>query len=207
MKNILLLLFSFTLFLACKKGKADFTITGLITNTSLSTGLNGATVKLYEKPAGTEELVLIGTTSTDLSGVYTFTIPRNQAESYTLTCEKSNHFSFEDEINFSDLSIEDDNVYNYSTTAKAWVKLRFINGTPSGSDILNYTKMEGKSGCQECCEDDQTSITNVNDTSIYCINDGNFSYSYSYLHVGTSNFGEKSAVTIPYDTTEIVLNY
>ena len=192
---------------SCKKGKADFTITGTITNTSINSGLDGATVKIYETPAGSGALELIGTATTNISGLYSFSFPRNQSESYTITCEKSNHFSIEETINFSDLSIKEDNVYNYSTSAKSWAKLRFVNVSPSGSDNLKFTKTAGKSGCIECCENTETSLVNIIDTTIYCINDGNTTYSYTYLHVGTSNFGDKSAITLPYDTTEIILNY
>lgn len=207
MHKTLYILLALMVITSCKKGKADFTITGTISNTSLSSALSGATVKLYETPAGSASLELIGTTTTDLSGVYSFSFPRNQSESYTLTCVKPNHFSIEKIINFSDLSIENDNIINYSTSAKSWVKLRFLNSTPSGADVLKYTKTAGKSGCDECCEDSEVSLINVLDTSIYCINDGNSIYSYNYIQQGTTNFGEKSVVTVAYDTTELLLSY
>ena len=206
LKILSLLLITFSV-LSCKKGKADFTITGTISNTSLSSGLNGATVKLYETPAGSGTLELLSTVTTNSSGTYSFVFPRNQSESYTLTCEKANHFSIEDEINFSDLTIKEDNVYNYNTTAKSWAKLRFVSITPSGADVLRFSRTSGKSDCPECCTSSETTITNISDTTIYCINDGNTTYSYTYLHVGTSNFGDMSALTVPYDTTEILLNY
>ena len=47
----------------------------------------------------------------------------------------------------------------------------------------------------------------IADTIIYCINDGNTSYTYNYNVVGTSNIGQQTAVTIAFDTTEILLNY
>lgn len=207
MKKILIIALAISLLSSCKKGKADFTITGTITNTSLNSGLSGATVTLHEIPAGSVSSELIGTTTTNLSGVYSFSFPRNQSESYTITCVKSNHFSIEESINFSDLSINEDNVINYSTTAKSWVKLRFLNSTPSGSDVLNFTRTAGKSDCDACCTSTETSLINVLDTNIYCINDGNSIYSYNYIHQGTTNFGEMSVVTASYDTTEILLNY
>jgi len=207
MKKLLFIVLALTLIYSCKKGKADFTITGTITNTSLNTGLNSATVKIYETPAGSGVLELIGTTTTNASGVYSFSFPRNQSESYTVTCDKLNHFSFEESINFSDLTIKEDNIYNYSTTAKSWAKLKFINATPSGLDNLKFTKTAGKSDCLECCTNTETSLVNILDTTIYCINDGNTAYSYTYIHVGTPNYGDKSAVTVAYDTTEIVLSY
>tara|TARA_B110000285_G_scaffold228649_1_gene291945 strand:- start:635 stop:1258 length:624 start_codon:yes stop_codon:yes gene_type:complete len=207
MKNVLIITLAISLMFSCKKGKADFTVTGTITNTSLSSGLNGATVSLYEIPAGSVSSELIGTTTTNLSGVYSFSFPRNQSESYIITCTKSNHFSIEESINFSDLSIKEDNVINYSTTAKSWVKLRFLNNTPSGADVLNFTRTAGKNDCDACCVSTETSLVNILDTSIYCINDGNNVYSYSYIHQGTTNFGEKSVVTASYDTTELLLTY
>ncbi|MEY2666765.1 MAG: hypothetical protein RLZZ384_936, partial [Pseudomonadota bacterium] len=48
-------------------------------------------------------------------------------EKYILRITKENYFPLEETIYFSSLSLNIDNIRDYSTTAKAWVKLDFIN--------------------------------------------------------------------------------
>lgn len=191
---------------SCKKGKADFTIRGTITDATFSNGLSGASIKLYEVEAGGSGSNLIGN-STLSDGTYSFTFPRNQAESYTLIVEKANYFTLNETIWFSDLTISEDNVRNYNTTAKSWVNLRFVNQSALPTDQLNFIKANGKTGCDECCDAAEQSLYGDVDTSIICINDGNTIYSYNYVEVGTLNTGTKSVNTVAFDTTELLLNY
>ena len=204
---LIISLVSFVGFTSCKKGKADFTLTGKITDTSFNASLEGATVKLYETVAGGSSTNLIGTSTTGSDGSYSFTFPRDQVETYTLVVTKHNYFDVDQDIEFSSLSTEDDNVRNYSTTAKAWVNLRFIHNGGMSTDLLEYTKQEGKQDCMECCPISQQSLMGNIDTSIYCVNDGNTNYSYYYNVVGGNNQGLKTAMTTPFDTTELLLNY
>ena len=203
--SIVLLIFLVSV--SCKKGKADFTLSGKITDESYNTPLSGATVKLYETVAGGSSIDLVGTSSTASDGSYSFTFPREQIETYTLIVTKHNYFEINQDISFSSLSIDDENIRNYNTTAKAWVNLRFVNNGGQSTDLLEYTKQEGKQGCIECCPITQQSLSGAVDTSIYCINDGNTNYSYYYNLIGTTNQGLKTALTIPFDTTELLLSY
>ena len=110
-------------------------------------------------------------------------------------------------IYFSELTIEEDNIRNYTTTALSWVRLRFINQSPSPSDVLQYSRQIGKINCSTCCPAGTNYLNGAIDTSIYCVNDGNTTYQYQYSVVGTTNNGIKSATTIAFDTTEILLQY
>ncbi|MBL1279608.1 MAG: carboxypeptidase regulatory-like domain-containing protein [Fluviicola sp.] len=191
-----------------KKGKADFTVTGKITNATYGIPLSGASIKIYEKSPSSSQEILVGTTTTDSGGNYSFTFPRNKVQSYRVNGVKANYFTFDETINFSDLSIDSDNIRNYSTTAKSWVKLSFVNTLPSAvTDEIRFSRSAGKSNCAECCTSGEISIFGIADTSIYCINDGNTNYTYNYNVVGTSNVGQQSVVTVAFDTTEILLNY
>lgn len=194
-------------FSACKKGKGDFTLKGVITDTTFSTPHAGAVVKIYQVPAGTTQEVLIGTQTLGSDGAYSFTFPRDKMEKYLVKVTKNNYFSLNETVYFSELSLEEDNIANFSTTAKSWAKLRFINSNPQPGDILTYIKQEGKANCPECCTTSETIFFGALDTTIYCINDGNTNYSYFYTVSGTTNQGIKSATTIAFDTTEILLNY
>jgi hypothetical protein len=195
------------IFSACKKGKGDFTLKGVITDTTFSTPHAGAVVKLYQVPAGTSQEILIGTQTLGSDGAYSFTFPRDKMEKYIVKVTKNNYFSLNETVYFSDLSLEEDNIANFSTTAKSWAKLRFVNSSPQSGDILTYIKQEGKANCPECCATSESIFYGALDTTIYCINDGNTIYSYFYTVSGTTNQGIKSISTIAFDTTEIILNY
>ena len=121
-------------------------------------------------------------------------------EKYVLKIAKNNYFDLEKEIYFSELTTSEDNIRNYTTTAKSWVKLTFNNLNPLPTDHLTYIRQAGKYGCSECCSNDNQNIYGAYNGSVYCINDGNTLYSYQYIVVGASNSGVKSITTIPFDT-------
>lgn len=204
----LLVLSVLLVFSACKKGKADFTITGQLTDATFNVSISGLSVSLYEIEAGTTTETLIGTTTTASDGSYSFTFPRNQAEAYILRANKTNYFPIDEYITFSSLTIDDENVRNYSTTAKSWVRLVFTNGAPaSNSDILRFTQQLGKTECDECLTAGQHQLNGIVDTVIYAANDGNTTFSYYYELLSTPNSGFKSATTVAFDTTTITLSY
>jgi hypothetical protein len=191
----------------CKKGKSDVTILGVITDSSFNAPLSGASVSLYEIVAGGGVSSLIGQATLGSDGSYSFTFPRNIAEGYELFVEKNNYFSINETIAFSNLTIEEDNILNFSTTALSWAKLRFFNLSPQSGDILRYIRNEGKSDCLECCTGGEHFLYGAVDTTIYCANDGNTIYSYQYYDYATGTQGVRSTTTTAFDTTEILLNY
>ena len=204
--TLLLTVFSGT-FSSFKKGKADFTLKGVLTDETFNTPFANAEVKLYSVPVATSQQILIGSSTTGSDGAYSFTFPRDKMEKYVLVVTKDNYFEINETVLFSNLSITEDNVRNYGTTAMSWARLIFLNQSPLASDHLRYIKQEGKAGCMECCPIAQQEYYGTLDTSIYCINDANTNYSYYYWILGTSNLGLKSAYTTPFDTVDIVLNY
>jgi len=203
----LFILFIICSICSCKKGKANFVLRGTLTDLTFSTNLSGATVKLYQVPVASTQEQLLQTLTTGTDGSYSFTFPRDKMEKYVLKISKQGYFDIQKEVYFSGLTIEDDNIRNYATTAKSWVKLRFINTIPSSSDHLRYIKQEGKVDCQDCCSKEEQNYFGALDTAIYCINDANTNYSYYYWIIGTPSQGLKSAFTTPFDTTEILLEY
>ena len=202
-----LICLSILIFNSCTKGKSDVTIRGVITDSSFNTPLSGASVSLYEIAAAGGVSSLIGQATLSSDGSYSFTFPRNIAEGYELFVEKNNYFSINETIAFSNLTIEEDNILNFSTTALSWAKLRFINLSPQPGDILRYIRNEGKTDCVECCIGGEHFLYGSVDTTIYCANDGNTIYSYQYYDYATGNQGVKSTTTTAFDTTEILLSY
>ena len=190
--RLILALIVITLLFSCKKkGKADFVIKGLIVNSTSTLPLSNASIKLYTSTQIGGDLTLIQSTSTNSAGEYSFNFPRDIVISYKVICEKNLYFTINEFINFSDLTIEQDNIRNYSTNEMSWAKLRFTNQLPSPSDILSFVKTEGKSNCDVCCPSDEVLIIGVADTTIYCPNNANTNYSYSFNSEGTGFFGDR----------------
>ena len=205
-KIALVVLSIFSLF-ACKKGAGDFTIKGKITDLTFNTGLNGATIELYKVPVASNNEFLVGNQTLGSDGTYSFTFPREQMEKYIIRVNKNLYFPIESTIYYSSLELGKDNIRDYSTNAKSWVELRFLNNNPVSNDHLRYIKQDGYSGCTECCPASEQNYYGALDTSIYCVNQGNTTYSIYYWIIGSSNQGLLQATTTPFDTTQIFLPY
>ena len=188
---------------SCKKGKAEFTITGTITDTTFSTGLSGANAKLYATQAGSLVTNLIASTTLDATGNYSFTFPRDKVETYCLEIKKNNYFEIYEAIPFSSLSVKDDNVRNYATNAIGWVKFHITNTNGQAADIVEYARQEGKVNCAECCPGGYQYFYGAVDTTFYCVNDANSEYSGYYWLQGGGNQGPVWVITTPFDTVNI----
>lgn len=206
MKIILVLLVGLVGFTACKKGKAEVTLKGIVSDSSFGLPLSGASIEIYQVESGQSD-ELIGQTTTSSNGEYSFVFDRDQTESYHIISTKANYYDLDETISFSDITIEDDNVYNFSTAAKSWVALNFTNNAGQVSDVLKYIKQSGKSGCGTCCPEGEIFLNGIIDTTIVYANDGNSVFSYQYFVVGTSDQGLKSTTTVAFDTTAIDLVY
>ncbi len=205
MKYIYLLFILFLL--SCKKKEGNFTLSGTITDKSFNTGLNEATISLYQVKATNNSLIFISSSTLDTDGKYSFVFKREMMDKYILKISKPNYINLEETIPFSSLDIENENIRNYSTSAKSWVRLKFFNLNPSDTDQLEFRKQNGNSNCEECLDTSKVTLFGSVDTSLIYLNDGNTPFSYLYSEIGTNNTGIKSAVTIPFDTTEIYLEY
>jgi hypothetical protein len=207
-----LLIFSILLigifpFPSCKKEKGSFVIKGSVTDLTLDQPLAGAVIKLYQVPVGSSFEEYLGSAVVAGDGTYSLSFERNKMEKYVLRISKPNYFELEEIVFFSSLSLEEDNVRNYGTTAKSWVKIRLLNQNPQPGDTFIYSKQQGKSGCAECCESGQQYFYGALDTTFYCINDGNEVYSFLYALSGTSFSGIEETTTVPFDTVELYLPY
>ncbi len=193
---------------SCKKDNIDFTLKGTISNSTFGGGLDGATVTLTQIPIGGSTPKIVGSSTLGSDGTYSFTFPREKVEKYILTVDKTNYFSINQDISFSDFSTESALERSYSTTAKSWVKLVFTNVAPATiGDGLTFNKQEGKVGCSECCPQETHTLVGIVDTIFYCVNDANTTYSYFYNIVNTTNQGIESITTIPFDTVTITKTY
>ncbi|NDB34403.1 MAG: carboxypeptidase regulatory-like domain-containing protein [Flavobacteriia bacterium] len=171
---------SLLLFLAsaCKKGAGTFELEGQVMDESFAVPLEGATVELFRVAAGSNQMSYIASTTTKSDGKYAFSFPRTRSEAYILKVSKNMYFEETVSINYDDLELNTTNIVNCSTRAKSWIQLRIIKH-----------------------------LYGAVDTSIYCINDGNFPYAIEYAVYNSSNSGILSEISTPFDTTLILLAY
>ena len=192
---------------SCNKGKADFTLKGTITDSTFSSGLSGANVNLYATAAGSLTAYQIATTTLDSEGNFDFTFPRDKVETYYIEIKKDNYFEIYEAIPFADLSVKDDNVRNYATTAKGWVKFHINNSGGQSSDVLEFIREEGKVNCAECCPGGYQYFYGAVDTTFYCVNDANNAYSGYYWVQGGGPSGPVWVLTTPFDTVNVDITY
>ena len=206
MKIILFICFLPILF-CCKKGTGVFIIKGKITDETFSTGLDGAIIKLYKVPVASSSRILVESFTLQEDGNYSFTFPREKIEKYILVVEKNLYFKLEKEIYYSDLTVNEPLICNYGTKAKAWVELRFVNPVLEPSDHFRFIKQDGLVGCEECCSNAEENIYVNPYFSRICINNANELYSILYWDIGGLEQGYKEVLTVPFDTTLLLVNY
>jgi len=192
---------------SCKRGIASFTLSGTITDATFSKGHEGATLKLYKKMITTGDEILMETKVLGVDGKYEFTFEREKVEKYFIRISKPLYFDIDEEIQFSSLTPSSNNIRNYSTKAKSWVELRFVNNSMLRTDHLRFIKFEGKENCLECCPADQMDLYGSSYYSRICINDALSLYSVYYQVIGTTSQDVVGVVTQPFDTTLLLVNY
>lgn len=197
--SLLLLVISFS----CKKN-IDYTIKGKVTDSSLGGNLSGATVELYTYSKGSVTGELLQTTQTDVQGNYSFTFDRDRYDKLEVKIIKANYFTDSKSVLFSELSNKEDYFIDLNLYARSWVRLHFVG---DGSTDIKYIRQEGKKNCEECCTIQEVYLYDNVDTSIYCINNGNSTYKIYYNVLSSLNQGPLSVVTVPFDTTELLINY
>lgn len=196
----LLMAFSFS----CKKKNLKYTIKGTITDSSFNAPLSGAKVTIYVTTTSNNTPVQKAALTTDASGNYSYELDRDKLQNVIISVDKENYFTESSTTTLDNLSLEDDNTFNYNVYAKSWVRLHFVS---DGTKTIKYYKQVGKTGCLECCTSGEVQLNNVTDQSVYCINNGNASYQIFYDVQGTSNNGTLSVTTLPFDTTELLISY
>ncbi len=205
--GIILVMSTLTSITSCKRGVASFTLRGTILDETFSTPLSGATLKFYKVLIATGEEILVDTKVLGADGKYEFTFPREKIEKYIIRVSKPLYFDIEEEIQFSSLVPSAVNTRNYSSKAKSWVELRFVNTSVQSSDHFRYIKFSGKENCTECCTADQVDLYGTAYYSRTCINDALTPYSIYYQVIGTTTQNVVEVITQPFDTTLLLVNY
>lgn len=207
-KFALLITLSIVLF-SCNKDPLEFTIKGNIEDKSFSTGLEGGKLTLTAVEANTGDTRIIGEATLPATGDYEFTFLRERDVKFYLTVEKDNYYSIDETIFFSELSTENENIYDYSTTAKSYINFIIKNlGTQESDDELKLEIYGAKTNCENCCGLGQQFFYGPNvDTSFLCANDGNEYYKFIYWVPNASLVVFDSIITTPFDTIPYEIQY
>lgn len=205
--NACLVSLSLLFLFGCNKGAGTFILEGVITDMSFNEPLSGATVELYGIGGNSNQYSMVASTVTGDDGKYAFTFDRTRTEKYTLLVKKPLYFEQELDVYYSQLKLKEINIRNVNITAQSWVEIRIFNNNATNNDHLQFIRQQGKSGCTACCSGDFTHLYGPQDTSIFCINDGNSLYSIEYAVFGTSNTGILGVNTTAFDTTVLNLTY
>jgi hypothetical protein len=192
---------------SCSMGVATFSLSGTITDATFSQGHSGAVLKLSKVMITTGEEILMETKTLGSDGKYEFKFPREKVEKYIIRVTKPLYFDIEQDVQFSSLSVSSDNVRNYTTKAKSWVELRFVNTSVLPTDHFRFIKFQGLENCTECCTADQVDLYADAYYSRTCINEALSTYSIYYQVIGTTNQNVVEVVTQPFDTTLLLVNY
>ena len=192
---------------SCSRGVATFSLSGTITDATFSQRHSGAVLKLSKVMITTGEEILMETKTLGSDGKYEFKFPREKVEKYIIRVTKPLYFDIEQDVQFSSLSVSSDNVRNYTTKAKSWVELRFVNTSVLPTDHFRFIKFQGLENCTECCTADQVDLYSDAYYSRTCINEALSTYSIYYQVVGTTTQNVVEVVTQPFDTTLLLVNY
>jgi hypothetical protein len=192
---------------SCSRGVASFTLSGTITDATLSQGHAGAVLTLSKVMITTGEEILMETKTLSADGKYEFKFPREKVEKYIVRVSKPLYFDVEEEVQFSSLTVGTANVRNYSTKAKSWVELRFVNSSVLPTDHFRYIKFQGLENCAECCTAEQVDLYADAYYSRTCINEALSVYSIYYQVMGTTTQNVVEVVSQPFDTTLLLVNY
>lgn len=208
LQRIIFSLFFIAAMASCKKSSLEFSISGKVNDNSFHSPLVNASVELYKVPPGGGNHELMAKTATDSEGKFKLNFERNKAEKYIIKINQLNYFPIQEDIKFADLDPKKEFVKDFSTTAKSWVKLVFINIHPeTENNTIRFYMQRGKTKCEECCTNDKHILTDISDTTFLCISDGGTEYSYYYEIPSMGSIGVESIMTIPFDTVTITKQF
>lgn len=191
------------LVIACNKDAITYQLNCHVTDSSAVAGLAGATavVKIFYTAGAGQNTET--TYTTDISGNFEFSFERKKIEKIVINISKDGYFSTSRTFYLDELSVETPNQIDFSTYAKAWVKLHF---TGDGTINYQYNREIGLANCDACFPNGLQTLNNISDTSLYYINNGNMPFQLFWTIQGSSISGQENVITTSLDTTEILIS-
>lgn len=203
------LLLGLLLSFGCKKEPVEFTISGTLVDNSFDTRLSGADIKITAVSSGTGDTRVVGNQTVGTDGMYKITFKRERDTKFYITIEKDGYYPIEETIFFSELSVSEDNVYDYSTFAESNINFKIKNiGTSTTNDELKLEIYEAKTNCDNCCSLGQRYFYGENiDTSFICANNGNKYYKFIYWDTQMGAVTFDSIITPAFGTVDYIIEY
>ena len=190
---------------SCKKKTVIYFVKGKLTDQTFNQPLSGVDLTVDINGAGSSLDLKYTTLTTDANGEYSFEIERSRFTKLIIHGTKENYFDFTSQINISNMSVDEDNVVDLSTTAMAWVRLKFDNTGGSQNDNFEYVVIDGLKDCEDCCPNTR-SFSGEGIHEFVCVNEGKTNYSIDWVHVGVkADFA--SVYTEAFDTTELLVEF
>lgn len=190
------------LIMACNKDAITYQLNCHVTDSSEVAGLAGATatVKIFYTAGAGQNTET--TYTTDNSGNFELAIERKKIEKIVISISKDGYFSTSRTFFLDELSVEDPNQIDFSTYAKAWVKLHF---TGDGTINYQFNREIGLENCDACFPNGLQTLNGVSDTSLYYINNGNTPFQLFWTIQGSAISGQENVIATSLDTTEILI--
>jgi hypothetical protein len=199
-------------FVSCKKDPIKYVLLGNTSDLNSGSSINQVLVKISQKEVNVNVLnpnfLPVGETYTDINGDYSFIFDREKILELKFELKSDNYYSTSKTINSSELSTENDNVFDFKMESRAWIKIRLINDFAEQSEQLNFYKHNVREDCPDCCSTGYTIVTHQTpDTTFICpvVGDLPFKYSYGEVQAGTSV--TDSIYCTKGDTTNLVIIY
>lgn len=165
----------------CKKKEVTYQVEGHVKDATLNKGMTEASVFIELKSASSSSTFeAYKTISLNSNGDFTVDIPRGSNTQARFTVQKGGYFETYNTLQFQNLSVEEPNKIELSSTEKAWARIIFINDNGQANDVLSFVKQKGKINCTDCCNSETILIQGALGDTIECINDANTEFSFIY---------------------------
>ena len=140
------------LLISCRnEEELRFIIKGQVTDASINQPMSSGELALYKLPLGNSQPVFVDQLSLT-HGQYEFSFLRDKSERYLLRFSNAGYFDEELEINFSDLTVGDPYVINFSVDAIAYAHWVFQNtNSANPNNSVSIQKLNGRTNGAGTC--------------------------------------------------------
>lgn len=202
--SFLFLGISMMLIASCKKNNITYTFSGQVTTSETGSGLSGVDINVYQvifsSSAANSNFQFAGSTITDASGNYTVTIDREKVIDFKLNMDKDGYFKKDFIIPSSDVTTDEENIWNHEMDPESWVVFNITNGTPVVDDQLTFVKYNFREDCQDCGTNEYLYFEGEVDTTLKYRTTGGVYARFSYKDELSSTIVFDSVLTVPSDT-------
>ena len=198
--------------ISCKKDPIQYVLKGNVSDLNSKSSINQVLLKISQKEVNVNVLnpnfISVGDVYTDIDGNFSFIFNREKILELKFELANDDYYPISKTINSSELSTENENVFDFKMESHAWIKIRLLNDFAEQGEQLNFYKHNVRGDCADCCAAGYTIVTHETpDTTFVCpvVGDLRFKYSYGEVQAGTSV--TDSIYCTKGDTTNLVIIY